>query len=68
MFVITNINIIKNTFNLFRQISTLDQETKNKIVIDVKMILNNFNHTNTTMKKGKLNSQLKTLMGHLKGI
>ena len=95
MFVITNINIIKkhlqtnkHTFNLFRQISRLDQKTKhcdrcdndilkNKhfklgaiaysaravIIIDI------FNHANTrTMKKGKLNSPLKTMMGHLKGI
>ena len=65
----------KHTYNLFRQISPLDQETKHCDRCDndilKKIIINTVNHANTrTMKKGKvpLNSQLKTFMGHLKDI
>ena len=64
----------KHTFNLFRQISPLDQETKHcdrcdNDILKFFFIINTFNHANTrTLKTGKLNSSLKTLMGHLKGI
>ena len=81
MFVIMNINVIKNTFKPTNTHSIFSDKylhltKKQNIVIDVIMIfliffliINTFNHANTrTMKKGKLNSPLKTLMGHLKGI
>jgi len=82
MFVIMNINVIKNTFKPTNTHSIFSDKylhltKKQNIVIDVimiffkKIIINTFNHANTrTMKKGKvpLNSPLKTLMGHLKDI
>ena len=76
-----NINVIKNTFkptntfNLFRQISPLDQETKHCDRCNHDILLKNYNkhlqsrkHKNNEEREGPLNSPLKTIMGHLKDI